>query len=113
MNSSNSKVVTICALVAAVASVVCVILVLSMWLRNSPKAPEPPIVTLSEFNQLQIGMTYDEATAIIGAEGALMTEHKMTAGNVEGYQWDNSDGSNAMLVFHDGKIIVKNHVKLR
>ena len=109
MNSKNSKLAAICALVAAVAAVVCVILVLAMWMRDSPTVPEAPIVTLSEFNQLQIGMTYDQAKAIIGAEGAFMTG----TNNVAGYQWDNADGSNAMLVFHDRKIMVKSQVKLR
>jgi hypothetical protein len=80
-----------------------------MWMRDSPKVPEAPIVTLSEFNHLRIGMTYDQAKAIIGAEGALMTN----AGKTAGYQWDNADGSNAMLVFHDDKIMVKSQVKLR
>ena len=99
MNNSNSKFASICAAVAAVVSVVCVILVFSMWMRDSQKPPEAPIVTLEEFNQLRIGMTYDEAKAIIGADGALMTEN-VTAGILTaGYQWDNADGSSAMLVF--------------
>jgi hypothetical protein len=76
---------------------------------SSPTVPEAPIVTLTEFNQLRIGMSYDQAKAIIGAEGALMTHAGKTAGN----QWDNADGSNAMLVFHDDQIMVKSQVKLR
>jgi len=113
MNSGNSKLATICAFVAAAAAVVCAILVLAMWMRDSPTVPEAPIVTLGEFNQLQIGMTYDQAKAIIGAEGAFMTGSQMTGFKTAGYQWDNADGSNAMLVFHDDKIIVKSQVKLR
>ena len=113
MNSAQSKLATICAFVAAVAAVVCVVLVLLMGRRDSPTVPEAPLVTLGEFNQLRIGMTYEQAKAIIGAEGALMTESDLAGAKTAGYQWDNADGSNAMLVFHDDKIMVKSQVRLR
>lgn len=79
----------------------------------------PPIVTKSEFSQIQNGMSYREVVAIIGAEG-----EELTSNTIEGvpgltdeivtvmYMWGNADGANMNAMFQNDKLIQKSQFGL-
>lgn len=78
-------------------------------------------VTVEEFDELEGGMTYDEAAATLPAEGVELTsaEHlpargignmrRAYAAAIESYEdtiyaWQNHDNEIMMAVFHDGTL---------
>lgn len=72
------------------------------------------IITLSEYNEIEIGMSYDEVVAIVG-DGPTRTasatgpyENTGTA-----YQWINDDGSSAVITFENDKVVLKAQVDLK
>ena len=51
-------------------------------------------ITLEEFNQVQIGMTYDEVVEVIGGEGDLIAQDAYT----QTYSWEPASSSNMYSV---------------
>lgn len=87
------------------------------WLEVSPSksTKDWDAVTLSEFEKIQIGDTYEEVVDIIGFEGSVSA--KVELGNEESekstiYIWANSDRSNATISFIDNKVASKFSVNL-
>ncbi|USK43708.1 hypothetical protein [Cytobacillus oceanisediminis] len=64
-------------------------------------SPTSPIVSKAEADQIKIGMTYDEVVKIIGHEGTLERETKMSHATSTSYIWKNKDGSYAAIFFSD------------
>lgn len=64
-------------------------------------SPTSLVITKEESNQIHEGMSYDEVVAIIGEEGILEKESRMSYGIHTAYKWDNSDGSSAFIQFID------------
>lgn len=71
----------------------------------------PSTINLSEFNRLKMGISYDQATDIIGGYGEVLSE-----GETEGtpfhtiiyqYEGEGSLGANANLMFQGGKLTNK------
>lgn len=60
-----------------------------------------PVVSKAESDQIHEGMTYNEVVSIIGEEGVLEKESRMSYGIHTAYKWDNSDGSYAFIQFID------------
>jgi hypothetical protein len=60
-------------------------------------------VTLAKFTALRTGMTYAEATSVMGISGTevIRTEHDIS------YLWRNPDGTNVNATFQDGKLTRK------
>ena len=59
------------------------------------------LLTLDKYNQLEIGMTYNEVVEFIGSDGILSIEAgvKGTATYQAFYTWKGSDGAHAILHF--------------
>lgn len=80
---------------------------------GKPSAPTP-IITLAEYQQLQIGMSYSAATTVIGQGGEEMSRNKidgipgvMAPVETIMYQWANPDGSNMNAIFQNDKLFQK------
>ncbi|MNC31207.1 hypothetical protein D3C75_795210 [compost metagenome] len=94
----------------------------SNWKLNDAKltkyeaAPEKnkPSMSKAEFDKLESGMTYDEATVIIGGPGTVLSESGKKGGTgleihtvMYQYEGEGSLGANANLMFQDEKLINK------
>lgn len=68
-------------------------------------------ISLDEFNQLQSGMTYEQAVAVIGGEGKMLSESTFGDTTTRMYQWDGSNdsgfGANANAVFQNDALVTK------
>lgn len=76
-----------------------------------PDAPDPNLVyiTLAEYEDCQIGMTYEEVVAIIDSPGTLISDKE----NFKTYLFQSSSiYSNASLTFKDGLLYHKEHWNL-
>jgi hypothetical protein len=81
----------------------------------SLRAPAPASVvndatiTLDEYEQLRIGMSYKECVNALGATGyqqdlTYIRESRLT---ITTYIWQNQDGSNVMAEFENGRLTTK------
>jgi hypothetical protein len=71
-------------------------------------------VTLSEYNEIQVGMSLDQVEAIIGGgptRSASATGPYANTGTA--YQWVNLDGSAALITFEDDRVVLKSQVNLK
>lgn len=68
-----------------------------------------PRITLEVFNQIKVGMTYDEVVNILGAKGILQQEAKLGGYKIEIYSWevDTNFGTNAFVTFQNEIVIAK------
>jgi len=62
-------------------------------------------ITKQEYNQIRTGMSYTEVVNIIGEHGEETVRTSMAGYTTVAYQWVNFDGSNAQLMFQNGKLI--------
>ena len=88
-------------------------------LRPPPSiATQRKIITVSQFKQIQHGMTYDEVVGIIGIEGILEGTSKVQDdfGNVvhlETYSWKNGSFGGFMdVTFQNGRVGMKTQHRL-
>lgn len=72
-----------------------------------------PVVTLSEFQQIQPGMTYDQVAQIVGDPGSQFQSQEMMGIKSDTYMWENGGGPNMVCMFQNGKLINKTQVGLR
>lgn len=70
------------------------------------------IVTNEEYNQIALGMTYQEVVKIIGTEGKeiLPTTQPqyntpVYSNNSKAYEWVEADGSRTCCIFNEGKLV--------
>lgn len=75
-------------------------------------------ISLSEFNQIETGMTYEEVCNIVGGEGTLSSSVDLGLGDsfkTEIYQWtgDGIIGANANVTFQGGKVMSKAQIGLQ
>jgi len=65
-------------------------------------------INLEKFNSIQTDMTYDEVIAIIGSEGALLSESELLDIKTQMYVFYGKDGiSNANITFQNNKEVMK------
>ncbi len=58
-------------------------------------------------------MTYDEVVALLGGEGALISDTEIAGSTSQIYMWNGTSlGSNANITFSDDKVIAKAQVGL-
>jgi len=76
-------------------------------------------ITLDEYNQIKNGMSYQQVVSIIGVEGESISENSMDgipgvmkSVSTKAYLWQNSDGSNMMVMFQNNKMIQKSQFGL-
>lgn len=98
-------------LTAAVVVVACV--AAAGWLIWSR-----PVITLAEFNALQVGQSVDECNQIVGTAGDQIMAmdfppELQSVGDVTGYQWQNADGTVATTSFINGKLHAKFQIGLK
>jgi hypothetical protein len=67
---------------------------------NSSSGDTTTVVTRAEYNQIQIGMTYDQVVAIIGSDGIEVAH----ASNMVAYRWENPDATIVEVSFVNGKV---------
>jgi hypothetical protein len=73
----------------------------------------PPVVTLSEYEQIREGMSYAEVTAIIGASGQELSRSELAGYRTVMYSWGNQNGSNMNAMFQNDKLVNKAQLGLR
>lgn len=73
-------------------------------------------ITLSEFNRIETGMTYQEVCQIVGCEGVLASETNVTNNpnlKTQMYHWNGySSSSGATIMLQRGKVISKSQLGL-
>ena len=73
----------------------------------------PDKMTLDKFNQIEVGMTYEQVVEIVGFEGKLSTESNIGDYSIKTYIWEASNGiANALVSFTNGKVSSKNQIGL-
>lgn len=61
-------------------------------------------LTLAKFNQLQTGMTYDQAVAVIGEQGQEQSRTEMMGISTVSVMWQNPTGANVICMFQQGRL---------
>ncbi len=86
--------------------------------KNAGWSSDP--ITLAQYNRLSPGMSYTEARGTIGSPGTEVAKSRIEGvpGVLEsietaGYSWTNGDGSNALVIFRNGKLVQKSQSGLR
>jgi hypothetical protein len=74
---------------------------------TSATAPEDLKITLTEFEQINQGMTIEEVESIIGVPGKLIANSSVGEVTGQVYSWKNAKGSNAIIEFRNGKVVAK------
>lgn len=82
---------------------------------SATTASNPPTISLSEYYNIETGMSYDEVVEIVGSYGVELSRVE-----VSGYQtvmvgWDGEGGigANANVTFQNGKVIAKAQLGLQ
>lgn len=72
-------------------------------------------VTLSEYQQVQDGMTYEQVVAIIGDNGHMLSEMVLPGLDIDSrqYIWENADFSEAQISFDHGKVAGRSQHNLK
>ncbi len=74
-------------------------------------------ISITEYESITNGMTYEEVCDIIGGEGELLANTDLDLGDdlvTESYSWEGegSVGANALIMFQGGKVISKSQAGL-
>lgn len=96
-----------------------VILLAIIWyidLISDNKQPNiDSTISLSEFNQVVPGMSYDEVVAVIGCEGTMNSQSG--TGNyiltMMSWEGNGATGSNAVITFENGRVASKSQYGLK
>ena len=84
--------------------------------NNTPSGDEAPLtVTLSQYEQVQKGQSYDEVFKILGSNATISSEEgdKNAPDYIISYNWvGKTPGSIAVVVFHGGQVSYKTYVGL-
>jgi len=71
-------------------------------------------ITLTEFNQLQDGMSYSDVAGIVGSEGVVDSQTDIDDMHLITYHWNgNDDYSQACIEFENDKLIGKTQAGLK
>ncbi len=70
-------------------------------------------ITLAEFNQIQTGMSYEQVKEILKRDGLLKSETNIAGTTSRLISWINSDGSNVIITFGNGKVNSKTQTNLK
>lgn len=80
----------------------------------NPRAESKATITKAEFDQIQMGMTYEQVRDTIGGEGDLLSEVEVSGTRSVVYMWKgNSFGGNANFTFTDGVLQARAQFGLR
>ncbi len=69
---------------------------------------EPPVVTSLNFENIKVGMTYEEVRRIIGSAGIKQPTrgNPLTNANITEYSWINPDGTSMNIVFDSNQKVI-------
>lgn len=70
--------------------------------------PSASKITREKYNQIQLGMTYEQVVEIMGDPG----EEGGSADVVKVYYWTNADNSSVSVGFANGKVTSKSNINL-
>ncbi len=71
-------------------------------------------ITLDEFNQIKVGMSYSEVVKLVGAEGTFSSETQIGGKNYKYYTWDGVGvGASASISFYNNKVYSKTQFNLK
>ena len=93
------------------------------WDEPSYEEPEAPpaeglvTITMEEYDQIKIGMTYDEVREIVGGDGENVSSADFGIGSesiMEIYSWDGAEDGygSATIIVQDGTVISKSQYGL-
>ncbi len=70
--------------------------------------PNPPTMSLAEYNSIKVGYTYAQVVGIVGAPGLLISQSTVGANSTQTYKWLGSvSGANANVTFRNDAVISK------
>lgn len=64
-------------------------------------------ITMSKFEQVKEGMSYEQVKEIIGDSGAVISSSELGGVKTVMYQWQNPSGANMNAMFQNGKLVNK------
>lgn len=71
-------------------------------------------ITLSDFNQIATGMTYEETKNIVGCKGTIISEIEILDSHTIIYYWYGKNGvSNANFTFQNNELLNKTQIGLK
>lgn len=82
---------------------------------EQPATPAEPPITLAKFNQLQNGITYEQAVQILGAQGTLISENMLAGYHTAMYSWENPGvfQGNMNAMFQNNTLMSKSQIGLK
>ena len=78
--------------------------------ESTETAEEPEVeklVSIEDYDGINLGITYEDAVALVGSEGEVFTESGEGEFQTSIYKWENEDSSNLRLMFQNGTLITK------
>lgn len=73
----------------------------------SEAAASGPKLDIAAYGRIKTGMSYKAVRAIVGADGEEQSSSDLAGIRTAAYTWRNSDGSNMMLMFQNGRLAQK------
>ena len=70
-------------------------------------ARRPVVVTMAEYERIGTGMSYEQVSTFIGAEGVELSRSYVAGYITVMYSWKNANGSNMNVTFQNGALIAK------
>ena len=93
------------------------LLILGIWGYNyltSGIDEDKCYITLSEFNRIENGMSYEQVKEIVGCEGTVNSDTEIMETRMTIYSWYGIDGiSNANITIQNDKLINKTQIGLK
>lgn len=83
---------------------------------KSPDTAPPPSgsdLTLDKFDQLKVGMKYDEVVKILGSEGTESSSSSSAGNTYKTYKWEGSNNARISAMFKNQELTSKNQTSLR
>lgn len=77
--------------------------------NNSPKTE----LTLAKYNQLQNGMSYEEAVKIAGSEGTQTSSSTLSNMKIASYKWEGEKAAKIFATFKNNKLTSKSQINLK
>lgn len=79
-------------------------------LRNQPQSD---VVNLANYNEIKLGMTYQQIVWVMVADGRETSRQVVEGELLQGFVWQNPDGSGMACTFRNGVLVGKDQKGLR
>jgi hypothetical protein len=74
---------------------------------------ESRLVTMSKYNRLRDGMSYEDVARAVGSRGSEISRTSSGGYTIVMYGWENNNGSNMIAMFENGRLTTKSQFGLR